>query len=63
MDAILIQSDKKNLKIISELVKQLGGNVIKLNPDQLEDLTFGIMMKEAKTGQTIDREIIMRKLR
>jgi hypothetical protein len=63
MNAIVIQSDTKSLKIISELAKQLGGNVIKLNSEQLEDFTFGEMVKEAKTGKTVTRETIMEKLK
>jgi len=63
MNAIVIQSDTKSLKIISELAKHLGGNVIKLNAEQLEDFTFGKMVKEAKTGKTVTRETIMEKLK
>ncbi len=62
MDAIVIQSDKKSLKIISEFAKNLGGNVIKLNHEQLEDFTFGQMVKEAKTGKTVERDTILKKL-
>lgn len=63
MDAIVIRSDSKSLIIISELAKHLGGNVIKLNTEQLEDFTFGEMVKEAKTGKTVSRETIMEKLK
>jgi len=62
MEAIVIQSDPKSLKIITELAKHLGENVIRLNQDQLEDFTFGTMLKEAKTGKTVSRESIMNKL-
>ena len=62
MGAIVIENDSKSLKLISELAKRLGSKVAKLTDEQLEDLTFGEMMKEAKTGKQVSREIIMKKL-
>ena len=50
MGAVVIKSDAKSLKLIIELVKRLGGDVVKLSDEQLEDFTFGEMLKEAKTG-------------
>ena len=63
MGAVVIKSDAKSLKLIVELVKRLGGDVVKLNDEQLEDFTFGEMVKEAKTGKTVSRETIMKKLK
>jgi hypothetical protein len=63
MGAIVIKSDTRNLKLITELAKRLGSDVVKLNEEQLEDFTFGEMMKESKTGKTVGRETIMRKLK
>lgn len=63
MGAIVIKSDSKSLKLITELAKRLGSKVSKLNDEQLEDFTFGEMMKEAKTGETVSRETVMNKLK
>ena len=41
----------------------MGGEVTKLDHIQLEDFTFGEMLKEAKTGNTVSRESIMQKLK
>lgn len=63
MGAIVIKSDSKSLKLIMEIAKRMGGQVAKLDDDQLEDFTFGEMMKEAKTGKLVSRETIMQKLK
>ena len=63
MGAIVIKSDSKSLKLIMEIAKRLGGQVAKLDDEQLEDFTFGEMLKEAKTGKSVSRETIMQKLR
>ena len=63
MGAVVIKSDNKSLKLIVELAKRLGGNVIKLSDEELEDFTFSEMMKEAKTGKTVSRDTIMKKLK
>jgi hypothetical protein len=61
MGAIVIKSDAKSLKLIMEIVRRMGGEVAKLDDEQLEDFTFAEMMKEAKTGKTVSRETIMQK--
>jgi len=64
MEAIVIQSQsKENLRIFKELATKLGENVINLDAEQLEDLAFGLLMKKEKTGKTVSRETIMKKLR
>jgi hypothetical protein len=62
MGAVVIKSDKKSLRLITELAKRLGGDVVKLNDEELEDFTFGEMMKEARTDKTVGRDTIMKKL-
>lgn len=63
MGAIVIKSDTKSLKLIMEIAQRMGGEVAKLNDEQLEDFTFGEMLKKAKTGRTVSRETIMQKLK
>jgi hypothetical protein len=62
MGAIVIKNDSKNLKLIAELATRLGSKVAKMDDEQLEDFTFGKMLKEAKTGETVSRESVMQKL-
>ena len=49
--------------LLTELVKQLGGDVIAIKDEQFEDLLLGIMMDSVKTGQTVSKQSIMRKLK
>ncbi len=63
MGVIIIQADKKSNKILADLAKKLGGNVISLADDQFEDFALGAMMNSVKTGKTVSRETIMLKLK
>lgn len=63
MSAILIRLNKENNKILAELAKKLGGNVIDLNNDQFEDLMLGKLMDSVKTGKTVSKSTILKKLR
>lgn len=63
MGAIVIKSDQKSLKLLMEIARRTGGEVSKLDNEQLEDYTFGEMVKEAKTGKAVSRETIMSKLK
>ena len=63
MGAILIRADKKINKILSELAVKLGGDVMNLNDDQFEDFVLGTVMDSVKTGESADRDSIIRKLR
>lgn len=63
MNTILVKLDKSHNKIIAELIKKLGGSVMEVNNVVLEDLLLGSMMEEEKTGKTVSRSTIMKKLR
>ena len=63
MSTILIKADKQSSKILSELAKKLGGNVINIKDDQFEDFMLGTRMDKVKTGKTISKDSIMKKLR
>jgi len=62
MGAIIIKADKKSNKILSDLAKKLGGNVMNLDDEQYEDFALGTLMNSVKTGETVSRESIMQKL-
>jgi len=63
MGAIIIKADKKSNKILSDLAKKLGGDVMTLADDQYEDFALGSLMDSVKTGKTVSRESIMQRLK
>jgi hypothetical protein len=63
MGALVIKIDKRNNQLMSRLAKELGGKVIIIDDEQYEDLALGKLMNDVKTGETVDYEIIMKKLR
>ncbi|MBK6354359.1 MAG: hypothetical protein IPF46_13445 [Saprospiraceae bacterium] len=63
MSAIIIKGDKKSSKLISELAKQLGANVIGMKEQQYEDFLLGYMMDKSKTGKTVSRTMVFKKLK
>lgn len=62
MKAIVIKADNENTRILRELAKKLGANVLNINEEQFEDLALGSLMDNVKTGKTVSRESIMKKL-
>lgn len=63
MNAILIKTNRKKGKILSDLAKQLGGDVIDVGAIQFEDLLLGKLMDTVKTGKNVDRDTIFKKLK
>ncbi len=63
MSAILIQADDRSRKLLQELAERLGAKVTKVKDEQIEDLMLGAMMDQMKTGETVSRERIMKKLK
>lgn len=63
MGAVVIKIDKKNNRLISKLVKELGGNVISIDDEQYEDLVLGKLMEQEKTNDLVSRDEIIAKLR
>ncbi len=62
MDAIVIQTDRKNTRILKELAKKLGANVFSINEEQYEDLALGLLMEQSKTGENASRDSILKQL-
>lgn len=62
MGAIIIRADSRSNKILSELALEPGGKVINMKDDQFEDFALGSLMDSVKTGETVSRETIMKKL-
>ncbi|MBK9109783.1 MAG: hypothetical protein IPM92_15785 [Saprospiraceae bacterium] len=63
MSTIMIKTDKQNSKILSELAKKLGANVIDVKDEQFEDFMLGNLMDSIKTGKTVPKSIILKKLK
>jgi len=64
MASIIIQSDNSdNLELIAKLAKKLGINVSDVSDEQSEDLALGKIMMNSKTGKSVSRESIIKKLR
>lgn len=62
MSAIVIKADNQSNKILKELAKKLGANVLNINDDQYEDLSLGYLMDKTKTGKVVSRDTIIKKL-
>ena len=63
MGTILIKTDKRSSKILAELAKRLGAKVIDVKDEQLDDLMLGTLMDKVKTGKTVSKDSILKKLR
>jgi hypothetical protein len=63
MGAILIQADSQSNKILADLAKKLGANVLSIKDEQFEDLALGSLMDSVKTNETVSRDLIMKKLK
>lgn len=62
MSAIIIKTDNKNTKILKELAKKLGADVLNINEEQFEDLALGLLMDKSKTGKVVSRDTIFKHL-
>lgn len=63
MSTILIKTDKRSSKILAELAKRLGAKVIDVKDEQFDDLMLGTLMDKVKTGNTVPKDSILKKLR
>jgi hypothetical protein len=63
MGAIIIKADTKSNKILSDLAKKLGANVLTVKDEQFEDFALGTLMNTVKTNENVSRDLIIKKLR
>ncbi|MBK6859568.1 MAG: hypothetical protein IPK91_10135 [Saprospiraceae bacterium] len=63
MSTIMIKTDKQSSKILSELAKKLGANVIDIKDAQFEDFMLGNLMDSVKTGKNVYRNVIFKTLK
>ena len=63
MSAIIIKADDKSNKILKELAKRLGANVVSLKDNQYEDFLLGTIIDSEKTGIDASGEEVFQKLK
>lgn len=64
METILIKpKNKADLKFWLELAKKTGTSAAMLSTDDAEDMALLSLMKQEKTGKTVSKATIMKKLR
>ncbi len=63
MGAMIMQADDKSSKLLKELAKRMGACVTVVNEAQYEEFLLGQLMDAEKTGKTVSKEAIFRKLR
>jgi hypothetical protein len=62
MGAIIIRSGQENTKMLHELAKMLGADVMKLKDEEFEELKLGRLMDKTKTGKLVSRKTVFKKL-
>ena len=63
MGAIIIKTDPRSSKILKDLAEQLGASVADIKDEQYEDFLLGALMDSEKTGKTVSRKLIFKKLK
>lgn len=64
METILLQGEsKKDIKMLSDLAKKIGLKTVSLKNEDLEDFALATAMKKGRTGEFIDTESYLKKLR
>jgi hypothetical protein len=63
MSAIIIKGNEKSNKILKELAKQLGADVVSLKDNQYEDFLLGTIIDSEKTGKDATRDEVFQKLK
>lgn len=64
METLLVQSNsKKDIKMQAELAKKIGLKVKIISNDDLEDIGLANAMKKGRTGEFVDTEEFLNKLK
>ncbi len=60
METIIIQTQSKSSRrLLLELAKKMGEKAVVLDKEIADDLLFGKMMEEKKTGNLVSKENIL----
>lgn len=63
MGALVIKTDKKNIRLMLKLADELGAETLLINDEQFDGLTLGKRIEEVKSGSNVDKDKILMKLR
>ncbi len=61
--AVLVSKSKSDLFILLNLAKKLGIGVHRLSAEEIEDMALINAMRQARTGEYIDTDKYLKKLR
>ena len=64
METLLLQSEsKKDMKMFAELAQKVGLKAYFVSKDEMEDMGLAKAMKKGRTGQYINTEAYLKKLK
>lgn len=64
METLLLQSEsKKDMKMLADLAKKIGLKTVSLKNADLEDFALANAMQKGRTGEYINTENYLKKLR
>ena len=63
MSTLLINTDPANSKLLLDLAKKLGAEVLSLKKDQYEDIILGNQMDKIKTNELVSKNAILSQLK
>jgi len=64
MESLLLQSkSKKDIEILATLAKMIGLKARHLSDEEMEETGLAIAMKNGRTGEFVDTEAYLKKLR
>jgi hypothetical protein len=64
METLLLQSkSKKDMKMVAELAKKIGLSTYHVSKEEMEDIGLAKAMKKGRTGEYINTETFLKKLK
>jgi hypothetical protein len=63
MSTLLINTDPANSKLLLDLAKKLGAEVLSIKKDQYEDIILGNQMDKIKTNELVSKNEIISQLK
>jgi hypothetical protein len=64
METLLLQSkSKKDMKMLAELAKKIGLSAYYVSKEDMEDIGLAKAMKKGRTGEYINTETFLKKLK
>jgi hypothetical protein len=64
MESLLLQSEsKKDIKMLAELAKKVGLKAYFMSKDDMEDIGLAKAMKKGRTGEYVNTDAYLKKLK